>query len=118
MVEGSCHCGAVRYRVATAPVEAKSCNCSLCRRYGALWAYYETAEVQVEGEGTATVPYVQGDATLANHHCATCGCVTHWRGLGQYADRTAVNIRLMEPDVVETVRIRRFDGADTWQLLD
>ena len=33
--EGNCHCGAVRYRVLTRPLEevkVMSCNCSLCSR--------------------------------------------------------------------------------------
>lgn len=39
MVEGSCHCGAVRWRFAGVPESATACNCSVCRRYGALLAY-------------------------------------------------------------------------------
>lgn len=112
----SCHCGTVRLTVTTAPTEVKSCNCSICRRLGALWAYYPASEVTVDqGE---TVAYIQGDRTLATHHCPTCGCTTHWTGLDQVSDRMAVNARLMEPEVMEGVRIRRFDGADTWTLLD
>jgi hypothetical protein len=29
-----------------------------------------------------------------------------------------VNARLMDPAVVAAARIRRFDGADTWEFLD
>ena len=38
-MDGSCHCGAVRWRFEGAPESATSCNCSICRRHGALWAY-------------------------------------------------------------------------------
>jgi len=40
MITGSCHCGAVHIAVAEAPASVKSCNCSICRRLGTLWAYY------------------------------------------------------------------------------
>ena len=40
MIEGSCHCGAVRLTLPEAPAELGSCNCSMCRRIGGLWGYY------------------------------------------------------------------------------
>jgi hypothetical protein len=39
MVEGSCHCGAVRWSFDGTPESATACNCTVCRRYGVLWAY-------------------------------------------------------------------------------
>ena len=39
MIAGSCHCGAVKIAVAEAPATVTSCNCSICRRLGTLWAY-------------------------------------------------------------------------------
>ena len=39
MIEGSCHCGLVQWRFAGEPELATACNCTICRRYGVLWAY-------------------------------------------------------------------------------
>lgn len=65
------------------------------------------------------MPYVQGERTLAIHHCPTCGCVTHWeRVKKEGADRMAVNARLMTPADIADVPVRRFDGASTWTYLD
>lgn len=44
----TCHCGSVRIRVRRAPRTVTRCNCSICRRYGALWAYYGASAVQIE----------------------------------------------------------------------
>lgn len=118
MIEASCHCGAVRIEVADRPRQVTSCNCSICRRVGALWAYYRPAEVTISAAVGATVPYVQGERTLAMHHCATCGCVTHWEGLTPGSDRMAVNARLMDPAEIAEVKVRHFDGASTWTFLD
>jgi len=57
MVEATCHCGAVRVEVPKPPqeVEVKECNCSICRRTGAVLAYYSPRDVRVSG---ATDTYV------------------------------------------------------------
>ena len=39
MIHGSCHCGAVRWEFKGMPEGATACNCTVCRRYGVLWAY-------------------------------------------------------------------------------
>jgi len=54
MIEGSCHCGAVRWTFEGQPDGATACNCTVCRRYGVLWAYdYEGEGIRVSGETTA-----------------------------------------------------------------
>ena len=119
MIEASCHCGAVRIEVAERPQQLTSCNCSICRRLGVLWAYYPPDQVAfVSGAGT-TVPYVWGERSLEIHHCPACGCVTHWeRVQKEGADRIAVNARIMEPADIADARVRRLDGASTWTYLD
>ena len=41
----SCHCGAVAITLPHAPSVVVECNCSLCRRYGVLWVYYDAGEL-------------------------------------------------------------------------
>jgi hypothetical protein len=108
MIEASCHCGAVKMAVETAPVEVTDCNCSICRRYGTLWAYYSPSQVRVTG-GTDT--YEWDDRSLKFHRCKTCGCVTHWSPSDPARDRMGVNVRLMAPEVVGAARLRKFNGA-------
>ena len=58
MIEGSCHCGAVRWSFDGTPEAATACNCTVCRRYGVLWAYdYEDERIRVSGP---TRVYVRG----------------------------------------------------------
>ena len=47
MVEASCHCGSVSLEIDSPPEEVTECNCSMCRRYGVLWAYYSPRQVRV-----------------------------------------------------------------------
>ena len=76
MHKGSCHCGAVRMTLPSTPEVATDCNCSLCRRIGGPWVYFEFGTVRIEGHPEATAAYIWGDKTLRTIHCKTCGCVT------------------------------------------
>lgn len=119
MITASCHCGAVRIEIDQAPTRLTDCNCSICRRLGALWCYYTRDQVRFVMAPDATVGYAQGDKTLETHHCRTCGCTTHWTSISaENPDRVAVNARLFDPADRAGIPVRRFDGADTWEFLD
>ncbi|GHE26838.1 GFA family protein [Vulcaniibacterium thermophilum] len=118
-LRGSCHCGAVRLTLPFAPATATSCNCSLCRRTAGLWAYYALGTVIIEAGPDATESYVWGDRTLRTVRCRSCGIVTHWEPLERTPGaRHGVNLRNFDPALLESVVVRRFDGADTWEFLD
>lgn len=116
MIKGMCHCGAAGWVFNGTPTHQTSCNCSICRRLGALWAYGTLENVELFG---ATFGYVQGDKTLAIHTCGTCGCTTHWVSLTDDGPRTrvAVNMRLADPDDTTAIPIRYLDGANTWEYI-
>jgi hypothetical protein len=119
MLSTTCHCGAVRIAIPRKPRQLTNCNCSICRRYGTLWAYYKATDVRVTSEPGATEDYVWGDRRLRFVRCKTCGCVSHWEPLRRTANsRTGVNVRNFEPGVIGDVRVRRLDGASTWKYLD
>ncbi|MFO1175503.1 MAG: GFA family protein [Paracoccaceae bacterium] len=117
MLEGTCHCGAVRWTFDGQPEAATACNCTVCRRYGVLWAYgHESEDIQVFGP---TRTYMPGD-WIEFHFCPTCGCICFWRGHRPKDDgrrRIAVNLRLAEPDQVGAIPIDHFDGFDTFSDL-
>lgn len=118
VVRGTCHCEAVTWTFDRIPEDATACNCTVCRRYGALWAYdYEGEGIRVSGPTTA---YVRGDA-IGFHFCPTCGCMAYWRGLEPFEDgrrRIAVNLRLAtDPDAIVEIPIRHFEGLETFEDL-
>lgn len=118
-LQGQCHCGAVRLKLPAAPEKATDCNCSLCRRVGGLWVYYEFGTVQVEGHPEHTEAYEWGDRTLRTVRCRHCGIVTHWEPLEpKEGSRHGVNLRNFEPALREQVLVRRFDGADSWTFIE
>lgn len=119
MLTATCHCGAVRLEVARAPQVVTSCNCSICRRLGALWAYYTGKSVTPAFARDAVVAYVWNDRVIEFYHCRTCGCATHYESTRKGPDeRIAINVRCFPPDELAAVRVRRFDGAVSWKYLD
>lgn len=119
MLTGTCHCGAVRWTLDTDPESVTACNCTLCRRYGALWGYGHIGhDIHVSGE---TGAYRRGDEAACDFHfCPGCGCVTHYvaRKPGEDGKRwTAVNLRMTDPKLIENLPIDHFDGFDTFDDL-
>ena len=71
---GSCHCGAVKFEVQTALAPAARCNCSLCRRKGALMTpVFESGNLRIT-EGKDALTSYQFNTRVANHFfCKHCG---------------------------------------------
>lgn len=111
-VEASCHCGAVRYTVEKAPDWVLDCNCSHCRLFGNLWAYYPQREVKFAATPDTFI-YMWGDHMLEFHHCKTCGCFSHFTVAGVDDARIGVNARLMRGlDPKHVCVIQKNNGND------
>ena len=113
MMRAACHCGAVRFEIARAPEWVLDCNCTICRRYGALWAYYPGPDqaqlVSRPGPGV-TSTYLWGDRELAFHRCKTCGCVTHMETLDP-PQIYGLNARMIVGLDPSQVRLRQIDNG-------
>ena len=119
MLEASCHCGAVRIEIADKPDTLTQCNCSICRRYGALWAYCTRQTARVLTGPEVETSYIWNDRVIEFYHCKTCGCMTRYEDVEKNADsRIAVNARMLEPEAIEGISMRYFDGAKTWKVID
>jgi len=118
MLTGTCHCGACHWTLEGDPGPVTACNCTLCRRYGALWAYdYENERIRVFGPTSSFVRRDEPDPSLEILFCPTCAGVLCWRGLKLREGgrrRIAVNVRLAEPGAVAHLAIDHFDGLGTF----
>lgn len=112
MLKGTCHCGAAGWTFEDMPKSATACNCTICRRYGVLWAYgFAGHGVETSGPTTSYLRADGGDITF--HFCATCGCVTHYAATAPGEDGrvlTAVNLRMADPDPIFDLPVEHFDG--------
>lgn len=113
MIEGICHCGGARWTLEGDPGPITACNCTLCRRYGTLWAYdYADERIRVFGKTAAYRRRDVAEPRLEFLFCPDCACVLAWRGLHRENGRVrmAVNVRLAPPEAVAHLPIDHFDG--------
>jgi hypothetical protein len=98
----------VKIHVRQAPRTVTSCNCSICRRYGALWAYYQPSSVRIEAQKGGLASYSWRRKIRAYFRCKTCGCVTHYTPRKKWVNPiVAVNASNFELDALRGVRIRK-----------
>ena len=110
MLHASCHCGAIRLEIRRKPRTLTECNCSICGRLGAQWAYYTRDSVRIHCDPGSLQPYIYKRKTYEYNHCKICGCVTHYRRINtKHNDRIAVNARMMDPGDIGSIRITRLD---------
>ncbi len=118
---GRCHCGATGWILTGDPGSITACNCTLCRRYGALWAYdFEGERITLDGDTGRYTRIGKDDPALEIRFCRSCACVIAWRGLRLPEDgrrRIAVNVRLADPEAVADLPIDHFDGLDSFDDL-
>jgi hypothetical protein len=117
-IAGSCHCGKIKWEFLSFPESDTACNCTVCRRYGALWAYgFLDENVRLVGDSEAYRPSNDIDF----HSCPVCACLTHYVGVKRKEDgrlRAVVNLRMASnPDQIGEIRIRHFGGFESYAEL-
>ena len=75
---GGCNCGAVRYRIESAPITVAACHCRQCRRQsGAAFSVnlvVRAKTMTIEGDVASwTDTDTESAAPLAREYCAACG---------------------------------------------
>jgi hypothetical protein len=94
---GSCHCGAVVFEVDIDDGLGRlsRCNCSLCRRRGAIMAAVPLDRLRVL-KGADNLTLYQWNTGIAKHYfCRTCGIYTHHQRRSN-PNEYAVNIACLE----------------------
>ena len=116
MLTATCHCGAVSVTVPRKPRTITDCNCTICTKYGVLWAYYKESAVQftskVRAKSKTTDEYIWGRKHQRFVRCANCGCIMYWQRLAPHPlNNVGVNARNFPPEVLHSIRIKPLDGA-------
>lgn len=78
-LDGSCHCGAVKF-TATLPegfASARRCSCSICRMRGAVAVTSTPAEFRITQGEDKLATYRFNTGVAEHHFCSVCGIYTH-----------------------------------------
>jgi len=111
---GGCHCGAVRFEVlAPDEIDARECNCSICRRTGYLHLIVPAERFRITKGADRITTYTFNTGTAKHHFCSICGIKSF------YVPRSkphgfSVNVRCLDDGAVRVMRITLFDG-EHWE---
>lgn len=108
--EGSCHCGRIRFAVETEIEDVRSCDCSICRRRGALIHRVEEHQLELLSplEDLSTYKFHTRQAT--DYFCPDCG-ILPFRRPRTAPHLWAVNVRCLEGLDLDAIRVVRVHGA-------
>jgi hypothetical protein len=112
---GSCHCGAVRFEI-DAPIErVVQCNCSICRKKGALHHAVEPSAFRLTCGADQLGTYTFGTGEAKHHFCLSCGIHVFARPRGA-PHLYSVNVRTLDdfPTEPGLLSLVQFDGQD-WE---
>ena len=101
MLKLSCLCGQVRIEIPKRPDFINECNCTLCSKSGARWAYFHPSAVGVEGTTKGYSREDKDDPAAEIQFCANCGSTTHFTltlsAISRFGNRQlGVNTRLAD----------------------
>jgi len=119
MLNVECHCGNLKLLANALPASLTSCNCSICHRLGALWAYFDLRDVEISRGDKPTRTYSWGEETITYHRCAECGCTTHYTASeADGSELIALNCRIAPTSQLHALTVREFDGLVGWKYRD
>lgn len=115
MLKLSCLCGQVRIELSKRPDFIHECNCTLCAKSGARWAYFHPSDVSVVGVTKHYVREDKDDPAAEVHFCERCGSTTHFTltpsAVAKFGDvQAGVNMLLADESELTGVELRYPDG--------
>lgn len=111
---GGCHCGRVRFEVeAPAVIVAQLCNCSICSMTAYLHLIVPKRRFRLVAGEDDLENYTFNTGVARHRFCRVCGIKSFYVPRSN-PDGISVNVRCLEPDTIQGVRIERFDGRH-WQ---
>jgi hypothetical protein len=109
--KGSCHCGRVTFEVRARLDHVIDCNCSLCRRKGALWHGASDSTLRLL-TGEADLELYQFNTKTAKHYfCRHCGIHPFSRPRLD-PSRWVFNVRCLDGVDLSSLEVRKFDGSN------
>ncbi len=111
--QGTCHCRRIRFEVRAEITYAVDCNCSICRRKGALWHPAAESDLQIIAGDADLVLYQFNTQTAKHYFCKHCGIHPLTRPRLD-PTRWVFNIRCIDGFDLGSVKVVPFDG-EHWE---
>jgi hypothetical protein len=107
---GGCHCGAVRFAVlAPGEIDARECNCSICRKAGYLHLIVDKDRFRLTQGQDKLTSYTFNTGTAIHYFCSVCGVKSFYVPRSK-PDGYSVNVRCLDEGQVRVASVGLFDG--------
>jgi hypothetical protein len=110
MFEGSCHCGAIQFRVDAVISELTTCDCSLCVKRNAVMARIPEHSLTVVDGGELLTLYEWNTRKAKHYFCRRCGIYVFHRKRAA-PDHFGVNAYCLDGFDVTSIPVRPTQGA-------
>ena len=96
-LNGSCHCGAVKFTAMLTEglASARRCTCSLCRMRGAVAVTSTPADFTITQGADRLATYRFNTMSAEHHFCSVCGIYTHHKRRSN-PNQLGVNVACLE----------------------
>lgn len=108
--EGRCHCGRVRFRVRAEIDHVRSCDCSICRRRGALIHRVDEGALELLTPLEDLATYRFHTCQAIDYFCPECG-VLPFRRPRTAPHLWAINVRCLEGIDLDHIPVERVHGS-------
>jgi hypothetical protein len=107
---GTCHCGRVAFEVDAILDPVRCCDCSVCRRRGALLHRVDEGDLRPITPLDDLTVYQWNTRRAKDYFCATCG-ILPFRRPRMFPQRWDVNVRCLEGVDLESLAVVRIEGS-------
>lgn len=118
-LSGSCHCGAVQFRVTADLGKGGShCNCSICTKLSQLGGIVKPDAFQLVSNENALSTYAWGGRTATRYFCKHCGVHCFMRGdLPQVGGAyVGINYNCLDGVELSDLKVVYWDGRhNNWE---
>ena len=106
---GSCHCGAVKFKIESDITELTTCDCSICVKKNAVMTKVHESAFELQTDESALTEY-NWNTNIARHFfCNICGIYTFHRKRAQ-PDHYGVNVFCLDGFDPTPITVRATEG--------
>ena len=109
--KGACHCGKVRFEVDADIDHVRVCDCSICKKRGALIHRGPNEDVRLQTPLSELTLYQWGTFTAKDYFCPVCGILPFRRPSQLSEEETATGVEPFDGWAVNTRCLEDLDHS-------
>jgi hypothetical protein len=108
--QGSCHCGKIRFQVTADLDHVRVCDCSLCKKRGALNFRVAEDQISIETPLDELTLYQWHTKTAKDYFCPTCG-ILPFRRPRTAPELWTINARCLDDVDLDSIPRKHLEGS-------